>query len=141
MRGRPECLLAVAVAASRRRSVKRALPPGPKPGPKPGPNPNPLLQPQEGPPPPNHDSPFDVIIVGAGALGVGLAIMLTRVFDLDPERVLLIERGSGVGYTFRQWPKEMRFISPSFNQQGWVSRGKTGAGGGRGEAGTSEAVR
>ena len=46
--------------------------------------------------------------------------MLTNTFGLDPERVLLVERGNAVGETFRRWPKEMRFISPSFNQQGWT---------------------
>ena len=25
-----------------------------------------------------------------------------------------------MGESFRQWPEEMRFISPSFNQQGWT---------------------
>ena len=25
-----------------------------------------------------------------------------------------------MGESFRLWPKEMRFISPSFNQQGWT---------------------
>ena len=25
-----------------------------------------------------------------------------------------------MGETFRRWPKEMRFISPSFNSQGWT---------------------
>jgi len=64
---------------------------------------------------------FDVIIVGAGAAGVGCALMLTRTFGLETSRVLLIERGEGVGDTFRRWPAEMRFISPSFNQQGWTS--------------------
>ena len=34
----------------------------------------------------------DVIIVGAGAAGVGCAMMLTKTFGLDPSRVLLIER-------------------------------------------------
>ena len=47
--------------------------------------------------------------------------MLTRTFGLETSRVLLIERGEGVGDTFRRWPAEMRFISPSFNQQGWTS--------------------
>ena len=62
-----------------------------------------------------------MIIVGGGAVGVGCALMLTRTFGLETSRVLLIERGEGVGDTFRRWPAEMRFISPSFNQQGWTS--------------------
>ena len=64
---------------------------------------------------------LDVIVVGAGAAGVGTALMLTKNFGLDTSRVLLIERGEAVGETFRRWPKEMRFISPSFNMQGWTS--------------------
>ena len=64
---------------------------------------------------------LDVIVVGAGAAGVGCASMLTNTFGLDPSRVLLIERGEAVGETFRRWPAEMRFISPSFNSQGWTS--------------------
>ena len=64
---------------------------------------------------------LDVIVVGAGAAGVGTAMMLTRTFGLDASRVLLVERGDEVGATFRRWPAEMRFISPSFNQQGWTS--------------------
>ena len=67
------------------------------------------------------ESQLDVIIVGAGAAGVGCALMLTKTFGLDPSRVLLVERGEAVGETFRRWPAEMRFISPSFNQQGWTS--------------------
>ena len=66
---------------------------------------------------PNHAEPLDVIVVRAGASGVGVALMLTQTFGLAPERVLLVERGEGVGETFRRWPKEMRFISPSFNNQ------------------------
>ena len=64
---------------------------------------------------------LDVIVVGAGAAGVGCALMLTTTFGLDASRVLLIERGEAVGDTFRRWPDEMRFISPSFNQQGWTA--------------------
>ena len=60
-------------------------------------------------PRPNHADPLDVIVVGAGASGVGVALMLTQTFGLDPERVLLVERGEGVGETFRKWPKEVRF--------------------------------
>ena len=63
----------------------------------------------------------DVVIVGAGAAGVGTALMLTKTFGLDPSSVLLVERGEEVGATFRRWPAEMRFISPSFNMQGWTN--------------------
>jgi len=65
--------------------------------------------------------PLDVLVVGAGASGIGMALMLTRTFGLDPERVLLVERGEGTGETFRRWPREMHFISPSFNHQGWTN--------------------
>ena len=63
----------------------------------------------------------DVVVVGAGAAGVGTALMLTKTFGLDASRVLLVERGEEVGATFRRWPAEMRFISPSFNMQGWTN--------------------
>ena len=72
-------------------------------------------------PPPNHDHTYDVVVVGAGASGVGMGLMLTRIFNLDPDRVLLVERSDKVGESFRRWPKEMRFISPSFNSQGWTA--------------------
>merc|ERR1712078_968043 len=58
---------------------------------------------------------------GAGASGVGMGLMLSRTFDLDPKRVLIVERGEEAGESFRRWPKEMRFISPSFNNQGWTA--------------------
>ena len=61
-----------------------------------------------------------VIIVGAGAAGIGTAISLTDVFGLDASRVLLLERGEGIGTSFKMWPEEMKFISPSFNQAGWT---------------------
>lgn len=31
-----------------------------------------------------------------------------------------MEQGKQVGDSFCKWPEEMRFISPSFNQQGWT---------------------
>ena len=40
---------------------------------------------------------LDVSIVGAGAAGIGTALMLTTTFGLDPSRVLLVERGEAVG--------------------------------------------
>ena len=62
-----------------------------------------------------------MLVVGAGAAGVGTALMLTDTFGLKKDRVVVVERGAQVGESFRRWPKEMRFISPSFNQQGWTS--------------------
>ena len=56
----------------------------------------------------------DVVVVGAGAAGIGCAVSLTRAFGLDPSRVQLLERSDAVGASFRAWPEEMRFISPSF---------------------------
>ena len=47
---------------------------------------------EEARPPPNHDHTYDVVVVGAGASGVGMGLMLTRIFNLDPDRVLLVER-------------------------------------------------
>lgn len=73
--------------------------------------------------PPSASESFvdvDVVIVGAGAAGIGCALMLTETFGLNSSRVLIIEKGKSVATTFEQWPKEMRFISPSFNQQGWT---------------------
>ena len=70
---------------------------------------------------PESDEMLDVIIIGAGAAGIGCGSMLQNVFGLEPSRVLLLERGEAIGTSFRQWPEEMRFISPSFNQQGWTS--------------------
>lgn len=74
-------------------------------------------------PPPKEvaSADFDVLVVGAGAAGVGTALMLTETFGIDTSRVVLMERGAQVGETFRRWPAEMRFISPSFNQQGWTN--------------------
>lgn len=63
---------------------------------------------------------YDVVVVGAGCAGVGTALMLTKTFGLDASRVLCVEQGDKVGTSFRSWPEEMRFISPSFNQQGWT---------------------
>jgi thioredoxin reductase len=56
---------------------------------------------------------FEVIIVGAGAAGVGLGVALRQI-DLDESNFLILERHQ-VGESFRRWPAEMRFISPSFN--------------------------
>jgi cation diffusion facilitator CzcD-associated flavoprotein CzcO len=51
-----------------------------------------------------------VVIVGAGAAGVGLAVALKQAGIDD---VLLLDR-HGVGGSFMRWPREMRFLTPSF---------------------------
>ena len=53
---------------------------------------------------------YDVVIVGAGASGVGMAHVLKT---LGIKRFTILERHE-VGASFLRWPKEMRFISPSF---------------------------
>jgi cation diffusion facilitator CzcD-associated flavoprotein CzcO len=53
---------------------------------------------------------FDVIVVGAGAAGVGVGMALK---GGGVESMILLERGA-VGESFRRWPQEMRFITPSF---------------------------
>ncbi len=53
---------------------------------------------------------LDVAIVGAGAAGIGLGLMLQAI---GVERFALLERHE-VGASFRRWPRETRFITPSF---------------------------
>jgi thioredoxin reductase len=53
---------------------------------------------------------YDVVIVGAGASGVGMSHVLKR---LGIKRFTMLERHE-VGASFLRWPREMRFISPSF---------------------------
>jgi hypothetical protein len=57
------------------------------------------------------DVGLDVIVIGAGAAGIGCAFTLTNTFGLEPSRVLLLERGEAVGTSFRMWPNEMRYAS------------------------------
>jgi len=53
---------------------------------------------------------YDVLIVGAGPAGLGMALELKRRGIQD----VLIVDGSGVGASFAAWPRETRFITPSF---------------------------
>lgn len=55
------------------------------------------------------DEYYDIVIVGAGPAGIGIGILLQK---LGISYVLL-EKDS-VGASFKKWPKETRFISPSF---------------------------
>ena len=58
---------------------------------------------------------YDVVVVGAGAAGVGIAAMLT---DFGVDNMVVLERDR-VGSSFDRWPKEMRFITPSFTTNYW----------------------
>lgn len=57
------------------------------------------------------DVRLDVLVVGAGAAGIGTAIVLK---DLGVPNVLVVDRHE-IGASFKRWPKGMRFITPSFN--------------------------
>ncbi len=54
---------------------------------------------------------LDVVIIGAGAAGIGMAKVLK---DLGIERYLVLERHERVGASFERWSDGMRFITPSF---------------------------
>jgi cation diffusion facilitator CzcD-associated flavoprotein CzcO len=57
------------------------------------------------------DDQLNVLIVGAGAAGIGSAIVLK---ELGVPNVLVVDRHE-IGASFKRWPKGMRFITPSFN--------------------------
>ncbi|AOX01325.1 monooxygenase [Moorena producens PAL-8-15-08-1] len=58
---------------------------------------------------------FEVVIVGAGAAGIGCAVVLKY---LGIENFVILERHQ-VGASFRRWAEEMRFITPSFPSHGF----------------------
>jgi len=53
---------------------------------------------------------YEVIIVGAGAAGIGMAVTLQ---DAGVSDVLVIDRHE-IGASFARWPREMTFLTPSF---------------------------
>ena len=53
---------------------------------------------------------YEAVVVGGGAAGVGVAIALK---DAGFENFVMLERHT-VGASFDAWPKETRFITPSF---------------------------
>ncbi|WP_339229483.1 NAD(P)/FAD-dependent oxidoreductase [Oceanobacillus sp. FSL K6-2867] len=57
---------------------------------------------------------YDVIIVGAGPSGIGVAAILQKM----KVSYLILEK-EDIGATFSRWPKEMKFITPSFPAQGF----------------------
>ena len=57
----------------------------------------------------------DVVVVGAGAAGVGAAAALRQ---MGVERVAVVDRYD-VGASFERWPAQTRFITPSFPGHGF----------------------
>lgn len=55
------------------------------------------------------DKKVDVIVVGAGPAGLGVAVLLKKL-DIN---FILLEKDD-IGSSFKKWPKETQFISPSF---------------------------
>jgi putative flavoprotein involved in K+ transport len=60
---------------------------------------------------------LDVAVIGAGAAGVGMSYVLQH---LGIERYLTLEKNT-VGYSFENWVKGMRFITPSFTSNSFGS--------------------
>ena len=54
---------------------------------------------------------IDIVIVGAGAAGLGMGVTLR---DLGIENFVILDR-TAVGASFLRWPRQTRFITPSFN--------------------------
>jgi len=52
----------------------------------------------------------DVIVIGGGAAGIGVGLVL-QALNIS---FTILERNE-IGSSFLRWPREMRFISPSFN--------------------------
>ena len=57
-----------------------------------------------------YECSIDVVVIGAGAAGVGVAVALKHA---GVENFIVLERSS-VGASFAAWPEETRFITPSF---------------------------
>ncbi|WP_430611704.1 NAD(P)/FAD-dependent oxidoreductase [Enterococcus sp. DIV0876] len=57
----------------------------------------------------------EIVIIGAGAAGVGLGVTFTELGITD---FVILEKGA-VGNSFTHWPQETRFITPSFTSNGF----------------------
>lgn len=59
--------------------------------------------------------PYDVVIVGAGAAGIGCGIVLKH---LGVKKFTILDRHE-VGASFSRWPAETRLLTPSFTINGF----------------------
>lgn len=58
----------------------------------------------------SYEDTLDVVVVGGGAAGIGVAVALKHA---GVENFVIVDRHS-VGASFAAWPAETRFITPSF---------------------------
>ncbi|MGH1427364.1 MAG: NAD(P)/FAD-dependent oxidoreductase [Arenicella sp.] len=58
-----------------------------------------------------------VVIVGAGSAGLGCAALLKQMGIQNHDMVVL--EAKSIGSSFKEWPKEMRMITPSFPSNGY----------------------
>lgn len=58
---------------------------------------------------------YQIIIIGAGAAGIGFGAALKR-YDIND--FLILEQGT-VGDSFLKWPRTTQFITPSFTTNGF----------------------
>ncbi len=58
---------------------------------------------------------FDVVIIGAGAAGIGCGMVLR---DLGIKRFTILEKHE-IGASFRRWPAETKLLTPSFTINGF----------------------
>lgn len=56
-----------------------------------------------------------ITIIGGGAAGIGVGVILKQ---LGCQEFQILEQGE-IGESFRNWPKETRFITPSFTSNGF----------------------
>lgn len=64
---------------------------------------------------PTPAATLDALVVGAGPAGIGTAIALSAIDSLI---VGVVERGD-IGQTFRDWPAQQKFLTPSFTGNGF----------------------
>ena len=64
---------------------------------------------------PQTNQAYDVVIVGAGAAGIGCGVVFK---ELGLEHFTILERHQ-VGASFSRWPQEMNLITPSFPSHGF----------------------
>ncbi|MBM4269709.1 MAG: monooxygenase [Deltaproteobacteria bacterium] len=65
--------------------------------------------------PQDRNEEFDVVVVGAGAAGIGVAVALGKV---GVAKLAVLDRYD-VGASFERWPKHLRFLTPSFPAHGF----------------------